>query len=286
MKLYWKTYIMYISVMLLISGLLIGCGGGDKPTVPEAWTDALVHAALKSRNPEYTGNAAFRIDDGKVTGMELSGTGVIDLSSLKGMGIRGLDLRGSGIADISGLKGLPLEELYLEDTEVSDLEPLRGMKLKKLYLNNTKVRDLDPLEGMGLTMLNLLGTGVEDLEPLRGMPLQYLWLNEAPVNDIEPLTSCPLVSLTLHRTGVEDISPITKIPTLQRLHIGDTPVIDLMPLEVMKLQRLIFTPSKIAKGVDGLKKMHSLQEIGTTFENRMPPGQFWAIYSPEIHQNK
>ncbi|HDL64474.1 MAG TPA: leucine-rich repeat domain-containing protein, partial [Proteobacteria bacterium] len=157
MKAYWKTFIIYIPVALLISGLLIGCGGKDKPPVPEVWTDALVHAALKARNPEYTGKAAFRIEDGKVIGMELSGANVTDLSSLAGMGIRGLDLRGSGIDDISGLKGLPLKELYLDDTKVADLEPLRGMKLKKLYLNNTEVSDLSPLEGMGLTMLNLLG---------------------------------------------------------------------------------------------------------------------------------
>jgi len=54
----------------------------------------------------------------------------------------------------------------------------------------------------------------------------------------------------------------------------------------MKLQRLIFTPSKIVKGVASLKKMHSLTELGTTFDNRMDPGQFWAIYSPDISRNK
>ena len=276
----------YAGAAILISGVLVSCGGKEEITPPEVWTDELVHSALKANNPDYTGKAAFRIDGGKVIGMELSGTGVTDLSSLEGMGLRGLDLRGSGIEDISLLKGLPLEELYLEDTEVADLEPLRGMKLKKLYLNNTRVKDLDPLKGMPLIMLNLFGTEVEDLEPLRGMPLQYLWLNETPVSKIEPIAGCPLVSLTLHRTGVKNIGPVAKIPTLQRIHIGETPIIDLTPIEGMKLQRLIFTPDRITRGIDIVKKMYSLQEIGTTFENRMPPGQFWAIYSPDIPKNK
>lgn len=118
------------------------------------------------------------------------------------------------------------------------------------------------------------------------MPLQYLWLNETPVAEIEPIAGCPLVSLTLHRTPVEDISPISGIPTLQRLHIGETPVTDLTPLEGMRLRRLIFTPDRITRGLDIVKKMHSLQEIGTTFENRMPPGQFWAVYSPDRSRNK
>jgi len=44
----------------------------------------------------------------------------------------------------------------------------------------------------------------------------------------------------------------------------------------MQLTRLIFTPSRITKGLDEVRKM-PFQELGTTFESRMAPGQFWAM---------
>ena len=66
--------------------------------------------------------------------------------------------------------------------------------------------------------------------------------------------------------------------TLQRLHIGETPVSDLTPLKGLMLTRLIFTPSKITKGLDVARNMKTLTEIGATLETKMAPAQFWALY--------
>lgn len=249
----------------------------ESGTESREWTAERAHTALKAWNPGYEWDAAFRIEEGRVTGAELTGANIADISPLADMDLAGLDLRGLTISDISPLKGLPLVDLYLEDTRVENLEALRGMKLASLYLNNTRVSDLRPLKAMPLETLNLLGTGVSDISPLEGMPLKFLWLNETDVSDISPVAACPLVSLTLHRTNVTDLRPLAG-SGLERLHIGETPVTDLTPLKEMNLTRLIFTPGRITRGMDIARNMASLQEIGPTFENRIPPAAFWAMY--------
>jgi internalin A len=65
--------------------------------------------------------------------------------------------------------------------------------------------------------------------------------------------------------------------SLERLHIGNTPVRDLTPLAGLKLTRLIFDPARITNGLDGIRQMASLKELGTTLETRMPPDQFWML---------
>jgi hypothetical protein len=85
------------------------------------------------------------------------------------------------------------------------------------------------------------------------------------------------MSLTLHKTRVSDLTPL-KGSGLKRLHIGETPVTDLNPLEGMSLTRLIFTPGNIEAGLEVARRMESLKELGTTFENRMPADVFWHLY--------
>jgi Leucine-rich repeat (LRR) protein len=205
------------------------------------WTRERVQQVLKSYNAGYAGDAVFRIEDGRVTVLQLAGTAVTDITPLHDMGIELLDLRGLPVTDISALRGLPLTELYLEETEIIDLSALSGMNLGKLYLSDTKVID------------------------------------DTRVADIAPIAECPLLSLTLHRTNVEDISPLAS-NRLQRLHIGETMVTDLSPLEHVPLTRLIFTPARIKNGVDIIRGKGSIRELGTTFENRMDPFRFWSLY--------
>ena len=91
----------------------------------------------------------------------------------------------------------------------------------------------------------------------------------------------PLVSLTLEDTKVSDLSPLARHP-MERLHIAGTEVTDLTPLGTMRLKRLIFTPGKIKQGLDVVRQMDTLEELGTTFrdtfDNRMPPQTFWELF--------
>ena len=237
-----------------------------------------LHQGLKARNPEYNGQARFAQD--QILGLvgDFTGSKISDLAPLAGIPFNALDLRGQPISDLKPLKGMPLTLLAIEDTQVSDLSPLKGMKLTKLYLNNTPVSDLKPLAGMPLNDLMLVGTRVRDLSPLKGSPVQTLWLNNTQVSDIAPLAKCHLVSLTLEGTRVSDLRALSRMTSLKRLHIGGTPVTDLTPLKALKLERLVFTPGTIKKGLDAARNMTTLKELGSTLEVLMPPDEFWSRY--------
>lgn len=238
----------------------------------------ILHQKLKAKNPGYNGQAQFVNDPAVGLIGDFNGTVVTDLSPLKGIPFGALDLKGQPVSNLEPLRGMPLKLLGLEETKVVDLKPLTGMKIEKLYLSNTAVSNLKPLAGMPLQELQLVGTKVKDLGPLRGAPLQALWLNGTPVADISSLAGCPLITLTLQGTKVSDLGPLSKMLTLQRLHIGETPVSDLAPLRELRLTRLIFTPSKITQGLDVARNMKSLTELGTTLETKMAPAQFWTLY--------
>ena len=281
------------SALLLALGLVIVVGCADSETnqtVPPAdssshdtiqataggaWTDERIHRELARTNPGYNNQAAFRLENGQIIALQLTGAGVTNLTAIQDMKLQALDARQCRIKDLTALQGLPLLELYLEETDVTDLTPLQGMPLQKLYLSMTPVRDLQPLAGAPIVELNLVNTQVTDLTPLRGMPLKMLWLNETPVRDIAPLAGCPLVSLTLHRTLVDDLSPLTG-SSLQRLHIAETPVTDLTPLKGLRLTRLVFNPERIQTGLEVARQMTTLRQIGTVLEEVMPPQIFWA----------
>jgi len=71
------------------------------------------------------------------------------------------------------------------------------------------------------------------------------------------------------------LSPLSKTQ-IQRVHIGGTDIEDLTPLANLPLTRLIFNPAKVTKGLEAIKKIPTLQELGTTLEGRMWPADFWA----------
>ena len=91
------------------------------------------------------------------------------------------------------------------------------------------------------------------------------------------MSDTPLVSLTLERTNVSDLTPL-KGTKLQRLHIGESKVTDLTPLQGLPLTRLIFTPKKIKKGIESVRGIQTLREIGPSLKAKMPPMMFWKFY--------
>jgi hypothetical protein len=129
-----------------------------------------------------------------------------------------LDVSQSGLSDLTLLQGMPIEVLNLGQTRVTDLAPLRGTAVRSLNLHHTPVTDLSPLEGMPLTRLDLVRTPVRDLGPLAGMPLRGMDLSYTPVTDIAPLRGMPLQELKfIGCTGLTDVSPLRESPSLQIL---------------------------------------------------------------------
>jgi hypothetical protein len=278
-----SCFLISLFLMKLFSPYEVLCATGGMPVETPIVKQLLenpekIHETLRQNNPGYTGQVQFAWDP--VVGFigDFSKAGVIDISALKGIPFGALDLKGQAVHDLAPLRGMQLKLLGLEDTKVTDLSPLQGMPIEKLYLNNTPVGNLKPLAGMPLRELMLVGTQVKDLDPLKGIPVKMLWLNETAVTDIAPLVDCPLESLTLHRTKVSDLGPLVRSTKLKRLHIGETPVHDLTPLKSLSLQRLIFSPASIQKGLDDMRNMQSLAVLGTTLEGVMPREQFWQLY--------
>lgn len=239
-------------------------------------------AALKEKNPGFSGEVQMQPVSADLLALAINDPNLKDISPLARQRIGLLDLSKCDLIDLGALRGLPLDQLYLEDNaRLTDISALRGMPLQKLYLSRTRVENLGPLRGAPLEELNLLGASVKDLSPLAECPLKMLWLTGCPVADISPLRRVPLVSLTLQDTRVADLSPLTGT-ALQRLHIGGTEVTDLTPLASLRLTRLVFTPGRIKAGLDVVRQMTSLQELGTRFDDtaddKMPPATFWELY--------
>lgn len=239
-------------------------------------------AALKEKNPGFSGELQMQPVSADLLALVINDPNLKDISPLARQRIGLLDLSKCDLTDLGALRGLPLDQLYLEDnTRLTDISALRGMPLQKLYLSRTRVENLGPLRGAPLEELNLLGACVKDLSPLAECPLKMLWLTGCPVEDLSPLRRVPLVSLTLQDTRVADLSPLAGT-ALQRLHIGGTEVTDLTPLGSLRLTRLVFTPGKIKAGLDVVRQMTSLQELGTRFDDtaddKMPPATFWELY--------
>jgi hypothetical protein len=180
----------------------------------------------------------------------------LDLSALNGMKIRALGCFGLHL-DFSTVKGLPLSELGFIGGGNTDLTPISGMPLKSLTVSgNWELKSLEPLKGMPLTSLSCNDTQVADLSPLSGMPITSLACQVTQVADLSPLKGMPLEVLWCDRTLVTDLSPLAG----------------------MKLKKLTFTPNPEMKGLQAIRQMNSLVEIGTENDKIIPSNEFWKKY--------
>ena len=238
---------------------------------------------LGRANPDYRGQGKFHQENGAIVAAELPNCGLRDLSPLRGLKLQALDLSGNPVKELRHLKGMPLRNLFLENTRVENLESLKGARLVELRLNNSPVNSLSGVEGQPLENLYAVGTRITEVSQLRSSNLRQLWLSESPVSDVSGLAGLPLISLTLHKTLVEDVLFVRSLPVLQRLHIGETLVDDLTPLAGLNLTRLVFTPSRIKRGMNVVRSLYGLREIGTVFDDTgrdlTSPEAFWAKYS-------
>jgi hypothetical protein len=147
-------------------------------------------------------------------------TGVEDLSPLHGMSLlTELELYGTPVSDLASLRELRLTYLNVGETQVSDLSPLRGMPLRLLIFYNTKVRDLEPLQEMStLTVLNCFHTGVSDLAPLQGMKLDHFNGGQTKITDFSPLKDMPLNEVQFDINPKRDAAILRSIKTLETIN--------------------------------------------------------------------
>jgi outer membrane murein-binding lipoprotein Lpp len=182
----------------------------------------------------------------------------LDLSPLHGMKIQKLRTV-SGTLDLSAVKGLPLSDLACFGSGIT----------------NT---NLIPISGMPLHTLWLTGNWeLTNLEPLKGMPLTFFTCDNTQVADLSPLSGMPLTCLICHVTKVADLSPLKGMP-LEELYCDRTLITDLSPLAGMKLKKLCFTPNPELKGLQAIRQMNSLVEIGTGEGKMISSDKFWKQY--------
>jgi hypothetical protein len=163
----------------------------------------------------------------------------------------------NGTVDLSAVKGLPLSDLACFGSGVTNLTPISGMPLHILWLTgNWELTNLEPLKGMPLTVFTCDNTQVADVSPLYGMPLR---------------------SLVCHVTKVADLSPLKGMP-LEELYCDRTLITDLSPLAGMKLKKLSFTPNPELKGLQAIRQMNSLVEIGAANDKMISSDKFWKQY--------
>ncbi len=228
---------------------------------------AAVIDELKVRHPGLDGTSRHTIEDGKVTELVF----------------RPHDGR-VVVTDLSPLTALPdVVTLNLWNVSgVRDLEALKGHRLTWLVLGghdiSSPLSSLEPLRGMPLVNLQLYNCDLQDLEPLRGMPLKLFALDRcARVQNIAVLQGIALENLSLGYTGVQDLAALRGMP-LKHLAIQRTGVTDLTPLKGMPLQTLLFTPKSITTGLEVVREMTTVQQIGVDYEIYTNPADFWARY--------
>lgn len=125
----------------------------------------------------------------------------------------------------------------------------------------TKVTQLTPLKGMQLKYLNIASTPIIDLSPLKGMQLNHVTLNHTPITDLSPLRGMPLQFLLMQGSNVSDLSP----------------------LDGMDLTDLAFTPGAVTKGIEVIRRMKSLKNIGGDGHgDRIPAAEFWKKYDAGV----
>lgn len=286
-----------LGILSLVAALLpvvalSGCGStnsdtaakdapaGDPPVsvAPVDTAEPTITVAELRRRLRAGDRAEFRTAGGEIRFVSLFQAGVKDITPLEGLSLTYLDLTGSPISDLSPLTGMPLEELYLESTEVNDVSLLAGMPLRILRMEHTPVEDISPLAGMGIQQLNLFDTQVADIGPVADMPLQILWLSGTKVENLDALAEKSLESLDIQDTSIADLQVLKTMTSLKRLNIAGSAVSDLTPLAGLSLERLIFSPQQIEKGIDVIRSMSTLQNLGPSFDAVTPPAEFWKAY--------
>lgn len=140
-----------------------------------------------------------------------------------------LDLSGTGVSDLSplaGLSGLNVLDLGI-CKQLRNLSPLAGLgELKSLNLNSTPVRDLLPLAGLSaLTTLDLTCTPVSDLSPLAGLSgLTTLELSLTKVSHLSSLAGMSeLAWLNFVGTPVTDLSPLAELKNFREIQVSTNP---------------------------------------------------------------
>jgi len=144
-------------------------------------------------------------------------SGLDDLSVLAGNDtLQKLNLSATGVQDLSPLRAAPLSEFYASGSQVVDLGPLSGKPLKEVYLDGTGVSDISPIANPELRILSMRELGIASIEPLRQVPrLRQLDVTGNRLTDLEVLQGKPLEFLSCRDNRIADMAVLAAFDRLQ-----------------------------------------------------------------------
>jgi serine/threonine protein kinase len=212
--------------------------------------------------------------------LDLSYTAVTDLDQLPAT-IRNLNLLlCKSVRDFRPLKRMALASVNLSQTQFNDLNALPPETLIDLEVSHCgAIKDFSPLRNLALARLNVLNcVNFRTLEYVQKMPCVELNISSTPVNDLGPMRGMKIKSLSIINCAqIKDLSPLRDLP-LEYLNMQNVPAEDLSPLAALPLRDLVFTPTKLTKGIDALRSHKSLQRINTTWPPTLSPAEFWKQF--------
>lgn len=203
-----------------------------------------------SGNPQVSGLGDLSALAGSLTHLDVSGTGLQDLSALEGftglvnlcadgVPVENLDilqsceklqwlyLDGCALTDLTGLRGCPaLEELRVNGNRLESLEGLENcLRLQALQAENNRLTSLAGLENATrLETVCLGGNQLPDITAL-GKSAAYLRtvrLADNRLLDLEALAGCTaLEGLDIDRNQVDSLAPLAESRKLRGLSARD-----------------------------------------------------------------
>jgi hypothetical protein len=143
---------------------------------------------------------------------------------------------------------------------------------------NEAITDFSALKYLRDTReLSLVNTHFNDLHLISHLPLRTLYINDTGVKDLAPIKEIKLVSLNiLGQKGITSLKPLQEMHSLNTLIMPFCSNIrDLTPLKNLNLEKLIFHPQYIKKGLSVVQEMDSIKEISTETQKLHRPELFW-----------
>jgi hypothetical protein len=270
-----------------------------------------LHELVKIRKIDISGQTAIKSVDalnmlGDLTDIDLSSTGVTDLSPLRRLKeVTRLNVSRTKIGDLSPLEGMyALKELNADHTLITTLPSLPGLKsLQTVYADNTgltreavssflqkhpgclvvyRTTDLKAWwSGLPPAWQNLLSSRVNATVPPDRTALHRIAglesLNipgEKDILNLYPITQLTeLKELTFTDTYIDNLAPLSDLNKLETLVFSRNPVSDLAPLAGLTgLKRLEFenTPVEDLGPLAGLVNLEALNCAGTQIRNLKP----------------
>ena len=213
-------------------------------------TDALSSLLdLRSLTASVSGNARFAQNLRRLEYLNLSNSGLSDLSDLVGLTkLRELIVDNNSLTNLDALAGIvSLDRIHAAGNRISNVDELRSLpKLKTLLLQSSRISDLGVFAEMpALEELSVQDNrvdyldGIEDAQKLR-------WLD---------------ISSNIF---IEDLSPLAEVSSLQEVRFSETDVSDLRPLSALAQLRYLEGRDTKLTTLNGLEDLKSLRQVNVS----------------------